>query len=435
MKRILSLVLSTMLLAGIGWVSLENMMPTEVYANAPAPFYDESSGILYEPIYGSEKSVCVLGYTIDSEEITIPEKVNGYVVTEIGDGEDSFLSFVFDGTTETSYLKNGEGNNEIVYFDYYRFVYGHPENSNNLRTSKVKKINLPDTVTTINGRAFKDYTGLEEIHWSDNITYIGEQAFSDCTQLKITDLPAQLEDIGNNAFSDETIQKYETIENGVIYLSNLVYGYQENSFDGKVTIKDGTVKICDKAFNGCKELKEITFPNTLKTIGEYSFSECTGLTEITLPDSLETIGDSAFYKCTGLKKVVIPAGVKEITATAFSFCKTSELVIVADEGTEAKNFAEKYHFTVEPLTKQEESKEVSKESGETVSQEESSSEISQKDTISTDSADNEEITLEVQETTEKNAFPIVIAVVVIVLVLVVGVTVIIVLKHKKNAKD
>lgn len=60
--------------------------------------------------------------------------------------------------------------------------------------------------------------------------------------------------------------------------------------------------IANLAFFMCKDLTEITFPITLKSIGTSAFAYCTGLTSITIPDSV-TFLNSPFDECSSLKTV------------------------------------------------------------------------------------------------------------------------------------
>ncbi|MFA7401266.1 MAG: leucine-rich repeat domain-containing protein [Bacteroidales bacterium] len=60
--------------------------------------------------------------------------------------------------------------------------------------------------------------------------------------------------------------------------------------------------IANLAFFMCKDLTEITFPITLKSIGTSAFAYCTGLTSITIPDSV-TFLSSPFDECSSLKTV------------------------------------------------------------------------------------------------------------------------------------
>ncbi len=73
------------------------------------------------------------------------------------------------------------------------------------------------------------------------------------------------------------------------------------------------------AFDGCTELKSVTFPEFdydawlndergLEEIGSNAFMSCTALTEITIPASVKTICHGAFYRCSSLKKVMLEEG-------------------------------------------------------------------------------------------------------------------------------
>ncbi len=66
------------------------------------------------------------------------------------------------------------------------------------------------------------------------------------------------------------------------------------------------------AFFGSSNLKSITIPDSVISIGEWAFKECTGLTAITIPDSVISIGDWAFEECTSLASITIPDSVTSI---------------------------------------------------------------------------------------------------------------------------
>lgn len=63
------------------------------------------------------------------------------------------------------------------------------------------------------------------------------------------------------------------------------------------------MKISDRTFGYCSNLKTITIPNSVQSIDDYAFESCYSLTEITLSKLLIHIGDYAFWCCTNLQKV------------------------------------------------------------------------------------------------------------------------------------
>lgn len=67
--------------------------------------------------------------------------------------------------------------------------------------------------------------------------------------------------------------------------------------DGYAEIPEGWTVIEGFAFKGCKDLKSITLPSSLKTIGTRAFEGCENLREITIPSSVDSIGDCAFKDC------------------------------------------------------------------------------------------------------------------------------------------
>ena len=84
------------------------------------------------------------------------------------------------------------------------------------------------------------------------------------------------------------------------------------------------------------EIKTISFPDTLTSIGDNSFALCKGLRELVLPDSITDIGAYAFRDCTRLKRVVMPANLKVLRTGLFSFCYLldEDVKIILNEGLE-----------------------------------------------------------------------------------------------------
>lgn len=81
--------------------------------------------------------------------------------------------------------------------------------------------------------------------------------------------------------------------------------------DTVVTIPDsfGRYKVTTighRAFEGCSEITDIIFPDSLTTIYELAFSRCTSLKTVILPDSVTTISRAAFSGCTNLVSINFP---------------------------------------------------------------------------------------------------------------------------------
>ena len=134
----------------------------------------------------------------------------------------------------------------------------------------------------------------------------------------------------------------------------------EPSFKGELIIKDGTVKIEEQAFKGCKEITKIHIPASLTEIYTQEYDYCESLKEIsadkdnsaylsidgvlyskdgetvikyprakksdvyTVSSAVKAIGDGAF-SFSSIKKVIIPANVKTIGVHAFSYSNVASV--------------------------------------------------------------------------------------------------------------
>lgn len=96
-------------------------------------------------------------------------------------------------------------------------------------------------------------------------------------------------------------------------------GIENVEIPEKVNGKEVT-NIGEGCFFNYADIKSVTLPQTIETIGAQAFALCEGLTELILPDSITQIGNYAFRDCRGLKKVILPKKLKHLSRGLFAFC-------------------------------------------------------------------------------------------------------------------
>ena len=99
-------------------------------------------------------------------------------------------------------------------------------------SENVRRVNIPNGVTSIGVTAFLNYSSLESIKIPDSVTTIGYSAFSFCSSLESIKIPNGVTSIGNSAFQE------------------------------------------------CMNLASITIPDSVTSIGNSAFQECTRLANI-----------------------------------------------------------------------------------------------------------------------------------------------------------
>ena len=79
--------------------------------------------------------------------------------------------------------------------------------------------------------------------------------------------------------------------------------YQYKDSVKHITIGDDVTKIAAHAFDGYKNVTDVTFSKDVSVIGDYAFYNCSSLKKLRLPDNndLMEIGESAFEKCSKLE--------------------------------------------------------------------------------------------------------------------------------------
>ncbi len=129
---------------------------------------------------------------------------------------------------------------------------------------------------------------------------------------------------------------YEIQNDGTIEITGC-----DESASGSLTIPDtivGKKVMCigQRAFEQCKNLTNITIPNSVTSIGFEAFHFCSSLTNITIPNSVTSIGSGAFWGCSSLTNITIPNSVKWIGSNAFILCNSLTSINVSDNN---KNYS------------------------------------------------------------------------------------------------
>lgn len=189
----------------------------------------------------------------------------------------------------------------------------------------IESISIPEGVTTIGKSAFYDCKSLKSISFPSTLKSIGHWAFKGCESLANIDLPESTTELGQDVF-DETAW-YENQPDGLIYLGKTLYAYKgDMPKDTKIDITEGTKGIAGNAFNNCKNLINITIPNSIEVIGYGAFSQCKSLAEIKIPDSVTKISTMAFAFCESLTSIDIPDSIKILQVSVFRDCTSLKTV-------------------------------------------------------------------------------------------------------------
>ena len=238
---------------------------------------------------------------------------------------------------KNAYVGNVVIPEEVTYMNRTRKVTSI--GSDAFKYSSLTSVTIPNSVTSIGSYAFESCYSLTSVTIPNSVTSIGDGAFQGChglTSVTISDITAWLSISFAGSESNPLCYAYHLFLNGEevkdLTIPNSVtsigdYAFQWCSSLTSVTIPNSVTSIGNSAFYYCSNLTSVTIPNSVTSIGGYAFQRCSSLTSVTIGNSVTTIGYSAFSDCSSLTSVTIPNSVTYIGDYAFSGCSSLTSII------------------------------------------------------------------------------------------------------------
>ena len=221
-------------------------------------------------------------------------------------------------------LQNGEG-----YFSHTEYL-SHVRISEGVaiiprdffyNCNSLEEVDLPSTIKTIGNTAFMNCSKLAKLHLPDSVESIGVMAFWGCpiTNLSDFELPFNLRELGRGSFHGANICRLTINEN--LHMAEPAFDYLEEVV---YNAKNESTNECVGFLSGQFKLKKIIFGTTVKNIPKNLCSECVSLEEVSFNESLDSIGDGGFSRCP-IQKIELPHQLSYIGDWAFDKCSIKKL--------------------------------------------------------------------------------------------------------------
>lgn len=226
----------------------------------------------------------ITGYTGEAISLSIPESLDGYTVTSIG---------------------------EYAFSKY-------PD------MSSFTSVEIPDSVINICDNAFFRCENLESAVIGKGVCNIGFRAFFGCTSLKELTISEGVDRIESAAFFGCTSITEIVLPNSVTYID--ARAFAECTGLESIKMPEGLTYLSSSAFEACSSLKSLVIPAGVQEMEFYQFSGCVKLESIYIMNRDLVFGESRWP----LENAVI-YGYKGSTAQAYAEKNGIRFVAIDEE--------------------------------------------------------------------------------------------------------
>ena len=197
---------------------------------------------------------------------------------------------------------------------------------------------MPDSVREVGAPVFANVKHLEHLALGSGYSILGageyQTSYVNGNKLRKLTLSVNSQGVPSSWLAHEEIvvpteNPYLTAVDGVVYnKEKTIVRRCPQAKTGSVTLPATVTEISDTAFFGCWALTEIQLPPGLKKIGRYAFGgpnppDACGIVALELPEGLESVGDYAFSR-TNIRSITLPNSLKTIGSSIFNKCEQLE---------------------------------------------------------------------------------------------------------------
>lgn len=353
MKKIIALALSIAMLLSIGTcVSMSAYGATSADKNFEYEILDDGT-------------VSVTKYLGKSEYVGLPAKIDGYDVTEIGDGAFRSQSALIQVYCESEIRSIGDYafadctqlSGAFAMSDSLKSIGAHAfENCEALGY-----FDVCDNVKKVGAYAFSGCTSMYALYLGMSLEEIGEYAYNGCVGLDMSSLvfPESVSKVGANAFanigeidavflnSECAFEKDAFIGDTCViggYVGSTAealakqYGFEFTDISVPSMPDDFTYSVSDNGtayiteYNGISTnviIPEAIDGYTVTEIRSGAFSN-PSITKITIADTVEVIEKGAFNNCVSLKSIYFGSNLKSVDTSGLNSCTLLNEIIISE---------------------------------------------------------------------------------------------------------
>ncbi len=302
---------------GLKWVVVKDGV-SDIAVGADAFSGMPASTILYVPAgkrseFANNSVWKIFKSIIQDDNITFADSnVKSVCVNNWDTNEDGELSLV-EALIVTSLGQKFRGNTDIISFKELQYFRSLNTLNDDFRDcSNLVDIKFPNSIKNIGESTF---SGCRKLTLADGLPEylenIGVYAFTYCYNLGDIYIPETVTNIDFRAFRESNPLSLTVDPDNTIYDSrNNCNAIIQKSDDGllvgcsKTVIPEGVKYLNWYSFSGRKGLEYIVIPEGMEHVGNRTFLR-TDLHSVTLPSTIKTIGENAFERCGYLKEIVI----------------------------------------------------------------------------------------------------------------------------------
>lgn len=205
--------------------------------------------------------------------------------------------------------------------------------------NSLTSIKIPGSIKNLDKGSFDYCKKLKEIELDEGVESV-DGPFYGCTAVKTITIPNSLKTMDGILFHDfsslETIVLAKDNPN-FVFVDNVLYSKDKKrivcahpNIGPYYEVPQSVVRIDRMAFYNCKNLEEISLHDNIRTIGNHAFGCCKKLKRIVIPKKLKVIETHTFEDCVSLSEVVLQSGLKEIEWNAFFGCSSLHNIFIPE---------------------------------------------------------------------------------------------------------